>query len=99
MRDVSLGFQPDHTLAAIYGLPQTSMQREMGWAELANGELLTVAETAGFAVMITGDKNLSYQQNLQGRELALVVLSTNDWNVLKQNPRPVTDAGGCGEAR
>lgn len=62
---------------------------EVGWAELANGDLLIAAEGAGFAVMVTADKNLSYQQNLQGRELALVVLSTNDWQTIRQNPAPV----------
>jgi hypothetical protein len=61
----------------------------MGWSELENGELLRAAEVAGFAVMVTGDKNLSSQQNLRGMALALVVLSTNNWNVLKKNPRPV----------
>jgi hypothetical protein len=38
---------------------------EMGWAELGNGELLGAAQRAGFAVMVTGDQNLSFQQNLQ----------------------------------
>ena len=65
---------------------------EMEWAELENGELLDLAENAGFAVFVTGDKNLSYQQNLEGRTLALVVLSTNDWRTIKDNPRPVVDA-------
>jgi hypothetical protein len=65
---------------------------EMGWAELENGDLLSVAEVAGFAVMVTADKNLSYQQNLQGRTLSLVVLSTNDWKVIKENPTPVVIA-------
>jgi predicted nuclease of predicted toxin-antitoxin system len=65
---------------------------EMGWASLENGELLRVAEEAGFAVMVTCDKNLSYQQNLSGRTLALVVLSTNNWNVLKLKSEPVVSA-------
>lgn len=47
---------------------------------------------AGFAVMVTGDKNLSYQLPLQGRELALVVLSTNDWRVLRENLSSVVQA-------
>lgn len=38
--------------------------------------------------MVTGDKNLSHQQNLKKGKLALVVLATNDWNVIKQNPTP-----------
>jgi hypothetical protein len=65
---------------------------EMGWAELENGELLRAAEVAGFSVMVTGDKNLSSQQNLRGRELALVVLSTNNWNVLKHCPHLLVEA-------
>jgi hypothetical protein len=70
---------------------------EMGWSELENGELLRAAEVAGFAVMITGDKNISSQQNLRGMTLALVVLSTNNWNVLKHNPRPVAEAVDAAE--
>jgi uncharacterized protein (DUF2249 family) len=65
---------------------------ELGWSELENGELLRAAEIAGFAVMVTADKNLASQENLRGIELALVVLSTNNWNILKHNPRPVVDA-------
>ncbi len=42
--------------------------------------------------MVTGDKNLSYQQNLPGRTLAMVVLPTIDWNVLKLDPAPVAAA-------
>jgi hypothetical protein len=64
----------------------------MGWAELENGELLTAAEAAGFSVFVTCDKNLSYQQNLTGRKLALVVLSTNNWNIVKQYPQQVVQA-------
>jgi hypothetical protein len=59
---------------------------------LENGQLLHAAQDAGFAVLVTGDKNLSYQQNLQGMEFAVVVLSTNNWNVLKHNPAPAVEA-------
>jgi predicted nuclease of predicted toxin-antitoxin system len=62
---------------------------EMGWAELENGQLLRAAEESGFEVMITGDKNLTYQQNLLGRKIALVVLSTNNWNIVKLQPQLV----------
>jgi hypothetical protein len=40
-------------------------------------------------VLVTGDKNLSFQQNLPLVELALVVLSTNNWNVLKHQSQLV----------
>ena len=65
---------------------------EMGWAKLNNGKLLEAAERAGFQVFITADKHLSYQQNRTGRQLALVVLSTNNWALLKQNIPAITKA-------
>ena len=59
-----------------------------GWAGKANGELIALAETEKFDVMVTADQNLSYQQNMQGRKLALVVLSTpNKKRVLVNAPR------------
>ncbi len=48
----------------------------LGWARLSNGELLRQAEHAGFDCMLTGDRNIAYQQNLAGRKIALVVLNT-----------------------
>jgi len=66
--------------------------QEMQWQQLENGDLLTAGEAAGFEVMVTGDQNLSYQQNLTGRKLGLVVLGTNDWNILKLDPGPVAAA-------
>ena len=32
------------------------------------------------------------KQNLQARKLGLIVLSTNNWNVLKKNTQPVAQA-------
>ena len=52
--------------------------------ELENGELLTVAEAAGFEVLVTTDKNLSYQQSLAGRKIAVVVLGQGRWSVIKR---------------
>lgn len=45
--------------------------------------LLRATEDAGFEVFVTVDKKLSYQQNLGGRALAVVVLSTLDWEIMK----------------
>jgi hypothetical protein len=53
--------------------------RERGWDTLTNGDLLAEAERAGFDVFVTADKNMRYQQNLAGRRIALVVLSTPQW--------------------
>ena len=40
--------------------------RARGWEELENGELLNVAENAGFEVLVTTDKNIRYQQKSKG---------------------------------
>jgi hypothetical protein len=53
--------------------------KERGWDTLANGNLLAEAERAGFDLLLTADKNMRYQQNLAGRRIALVVLSTPQW--------------------
>ena len=57
--------------------------RARGWEELANGELIDVAEQAGFEVMLTTDKNIRYQQNLKARNIALVVLEHSQWPMVK----------------
>jgi hypothetical protein len=54
-----------------------------GWSGLQNGTLLDAAEQAGFELFITADQELSYQQNLTDRKIALVVLSTNNWDFIK----------------
>ena len=62
---------------------QTAAQR--GWEETKNGELLRVAEEAGFEVFLTPDKNIRYQQNLTIRTIAIVVLGNPQWPVLRQH--------------
>ena len=48
--------------------------QEQGWAGKRNGELLKLALAAGFEILVTGDKNLEFQQNLRISGLVLVVL-------------------------
>jgi hypothetical protein len=50
---------------------------------LENGELLTVAEAAGFEVLVTTDRNICFRQNLAGRKLAIVVLGKGRWSIIK----------------
>ena len=54
-----------------------------GWSGLKNGTLLTAAEGAGFELFITADQEISYQQNLTGRKMAVLVLSTNNWDFIR----------------
>lgn len=51
---------------------------EIGWSDLANGDLLNAAESL-FDLLITTDQNLRYQQNLTGRKIAILVLKTTSW--------------------
>ena len=55
---------------------------QQGWDRL-NGELLVAAETGGFDVLLTTDKNMRYQQNLAGRKIAVVVLGLQQWPSLQ----------------
>jgi len=55
---------------------------ELGWSNLKNGELLSAAE-GNFDVLVTTDQNLRYQQNLSGRNLAILVLPTTSWPKLR----------------
>ncbi len=64
----------------------------MGWSGLANGKLIAAAEAEGFDILVTADSNIRYQQNLAGRRIALVVLSTNIWPTIRANPDPVRHA-------
>ncbi|HJU11959.1 MAG TPA: hypothetical protein VJ728_13835, partial [Candidatus Binataceae bacterium] len=59
--------------------------RARGREELGNGELLTVAEAAGFEVLVTTDRNLPYQQNLAGRKIAVVILGQGRWSAIKRH--------------
>jgi hypothetical protein len=64
----------------------------MGWAAIANGLLLDAAEKAGFDILVTSDQNLGFQQNLAGRGIAVVSLTTNHWLTVKADPSGVVAA-------
>ena len=65
---------------------------EKGWSELINGDLLDKAEEEGFNLMITTDQSLRYQQNIDGRRIALIVLKTTSWNLIKSSVERVVEA-------
>ena len=52
---------------------------ERGWSALHNGELLDIAEQEGYALLMTTDQNLRYQQHLADRQLAIIVLLSTSW--------------------
>jgi hypothetical protein len=65
-------------------LPQPIPANQLHWPpQLENGYLLNAAEMAAFDVMVTADQNIRYRQNLSGRKLALVVLGSNVWPIVR----------------
>jgi hypothetical protein len=60
------------------------------------GKLLEMAEAAGFDILITGDKTLQYEQNMQGRKIALISLSAVGWPLIEPHvPKIVTAVDGA----
>lgn len=47
---------------------------QMGWNGKKNGELLTLMEANGFGALLTFDKNMTFQQNLRGCALFILIL-------------------------
>lgn len=58
----------------------TAHQR--GWGGIKNGDLIRLAENE-FNLFITADQNIRCQQNLAGRQIAILELSTNDYRRIK----------------
>jgi hypothetical protein len=58
------GYLPGH---------EVKTTRQMGWAGIENGELLTRASN-DFDVFVTVDRNLSFQQNIGSVAIGVIVL-------------------------
>jgi hypothetical protein len=57
---------------------------ELGWQGLDNGALLDAATTRGSTSCLpVCDHNVSYQQNLATRKVAVLILSSNHWPTLR----------------
>lgn len=50
------------------------------------------ADADNFEIFITADKNLSYQQNLKNRKMAIILLSTNKWRPIKAAVQLILEA-------
>jgi predicted nuclease of predicted toxin-antitoxin system len=66
---------------------------ESGWSGAKNGELLRLAAER-FDVLLTVDRNLEYQQNFLGAEVAVIVVHapSNDIAALRPLMRQVLEA-------
>ncbi len=75
---------PAQVRNALAGHDVITVQQK-GWAGIKNGELLAAAEADRFDLLILADKNLQYQQNLGGRDLAMLELWTNHRPTLEKH--------------
>jgi len=79
---------PMHRLITQHSV--TSVQAQ-GWSGVRNSELLHHAE-AEFDLFLTSDQNIPYQQNLAGRSIAILELSTNDLRRIRASATLVQEA-------
>ena len=54
--------------------------RDKGWNALENGNLIAAMEEDRFDYLITSDKNLQYQQNLEKYSVGFIVLNVPNNN-------------------
>ena len=79
---------PESLIAFLQGHAVTTA-KDAGWDRLVNGELLKAAETEGFEVLVTTDKNMAAQQNLKTRTIAIVVLGNSQWRIVQRYVRKI----------
>lgn len=65
---------------------------QQGWDKLRNGDSLKAAEEAGFDLLLTTDRNMAYQQNLQNRKIALFVIAVQQWPRLRPHVQQIIAA-------
>ena len=69
---------------ALSGQDSVSVQK-MGWSGIKNGKLLALAQEE-FDVFLTADRNLSFQQNPNKFQIAVVVLVARSTQLNKTLP-------------
>jgi hypothetical protein len=62
------------------------------WKQLSDSTLLSNIERQGFQVLVTNDKRMQFQQNMASRNLAVLVLPTNNRIALLEMVSDVIDA-------
>jgi hypothetical protein len=72
-------------LTASLPVHEVTEARKLKWERISNGELLKLAEGAGFDLLLTTDKNVRYPQNLADRKISIVVLGNSPWWLVRQH--------------
>jgi len=58
---------------------------QRSWGHLTNGDLWAAAQRNSFDIMISADRGILHEQNHTNRKIALVMLDTNRWPIVRQN--------------
>jgi hypothetical protein len=65
---------------------------ERGWHILSDNDLLASLEAEGFEVLVTTDQSLPYQQALNQRRFAVLVLTSTDWRLIRDYGARIAEA-------
>ncbi len=99
MRRVLLDEGVPTGVRSLVGRFSVDAAAEFGWAELTSGNLAASAEHAGCEATIGADRNIGYRQNMASRQLALIVLTTNHRDTIRDHGEgilPAVDAASAG---
>jgi len=80
----------DRRLKTYLAEYETVTTQEQGWADVLNGELLTLLEENGYSVLPTAPTNIKTQQNIAGRKIGILVLRAFN-NRLKTHLEMIND--------
>jgi predicted nuclease of predicted toxin-antitoxin system len=79
MKKILLDENLPRPLVRLFSAPlEVISVHDIGWAEKKNGDLIRSMLEEGFEFLLTADKNLQNQQNLDKYPVRLIVLKTSD---------------------
>ena len=81
-----------YNLRSLLAIHEVRTAHQMGWDELGNGDLLKAAESHGFEVFLTCDQELTYQQDLTTRSIAIIEITKNNWPSIEPHVHAIADA-------
>ena len=64
---------------------------EKGWATIANGALIRLAEENGYHVLLTADQNIRSQQNINRAKIGIVALMSNRWPLVQLHTEAIIE--------
>ncbi|MDP2205562.1 MAG: DUF5615 family PIN-like protein [Alphaproteobacteria bacterium] len=84
-------------LAAWLGDHDAETVSYRGWAGKDDGEILKLAEQAGFDILLTADANIKDQRKLEGMNLSVVAIPTNRQHVVESILPQIRQSVGLAE--